>query len=291
MTQEESNKLEAYKDGNKYRVEQLEEPRLHISGGLNYSGTTNTLVFNPSTFTTTGTVTTSSNTLTYNTDGNVGIGTINPTTQLSVNGGDIVVRDGNIRMIDFNGAETMRITSNGETLVTAPDGRRYINGIIQQPEQPTQEYNHYDRPLTTEDQVRIIRELASEMDNGDRIAMDAQQRLDDAMAEQLAEANERVAQKHLSLLENIELGTLGMDAIQRMQRLAGVETLEQRLARLDAERERMISDARRTDDEDAEQWKAERKALTEEVNVAEQPVVHSKQRKNIWNQIKSLWSK
>ena len=290
MTQEESDKLEAYKEGNKYRVEPIDEPRLHISGGLNYypsTGTTNTLVFNPSTFTTTGTVTTSSNTLTYNTDGSVGIGTINPTTQLSITG-DIEVRDGNIRMIDFNGAETMRITSNGETLVTAPDGRRYINGIIQQPEQPTQEYNYYDRPLTNEDQLRIIRELASEMDNSDRIAMDAQQRLDDTMAEQLAEANERVAEKHLSFLENIEMGTLGIDAIQRMQRLAGVETLEQRLARLDAERERMISDARRTDDEAAEQWKAERKALTEEINVAEQPVVPSKQRKNIWNYIKSL---
>jgi cell division septum initiation protein DivIVA len=84
------------------------------------------------------------------------------------------------------------------------------------------------------------------------------------------------------------MGTLGIDAIQRMQRLAGVETLEQRLARLDAERERMISDAKRSDDDAAEQWKAERKALTEEINVAEQPVVPSKQRKNIWNYIKSL---
>ncbi len=109
------------------------------------------------------------------------------------------------------------------------------------------------------------------------------------MAEQLAEANERVAQKHLSLLENIELGTLGMDAIQRMQRLAGVETLEQRLARLDAERERMISDARRTDEEAAEQWKVERKALTEEVNVAEQPVVPSKH--NWVDKIKSGYEK
>jgi hypothetical protein len=288
MTQEESNKLEAYKEGNKYRVEPIDEPRLHISGGLNYypsTGTTNTLVFNPSTFTTTGTVTTSSNTLTYNTDGSVGIGTINPTTQLSITG-DLEVRDGNIRMIDFNGAETMRITSNGETLVTAPDGRRYINGIIQQPEPPTQEYNHFER--TDEDTTRLIQELTREMNGGDRIAADAQQRLDDAMAEQLAEANERVAEKHLSFLENIEMGTLGIDAIQRMQRLAGVETLEQRLARLDAERERMISDARRSDDDAAEQWRAERKVLTEEINVAEQPVVPSKQRKNIWNYIKSL---
>jgi hypothetical protein len=271
MTQEESNKLEAYKEGNKYRVEPIDEPRLHISGGLNYypsTGTTNTLVFNPSTFTTTGTVTTSSNTLTYNTDGSVGIGTINPTTQLQVNGdmaidGDIVFRSG--------GEERLRLTSNGfEGIGTTT----------------TQQYNHFER--TDEDTTRLIQELTREMNGGDRIAADAQQRLDDAMAEQLAEANERVAEKHLSFLENIEMGTLGIDAIQRMQRLAGVETLEQRLARLDAERERMISDARRSDDDAAEQWRAERKVLTEEINVAEQPVVSSKPRKNIWNYIKSL---
>jgi hypothetical protein len=253
MTKAESDKLEAYKEGNKYRAEQPEEPRLHITGELNYypgSTTTNTLVFNPST-------STSSNTLTYNTGGNVGIGTINPTTQLSVNGGNIEVNDGDV-ILRSDGVERARLTANGLEFT------------------PGRQYNHYDRPLTNEDQLRIIRELASELNDGDRVATDAQQRLDDAMAEQLAEANERVAEKHLSFLENIEMGTLGIDAIQRMQRLAGVETLEQRLARLDAERERMISDARRTDDEAAEQWKAERKALTEEVNVAEQPVVPSK---------------
>jgi hypothetical protein len=277
MTQEESNKLEAYKEGNKYRVEPIEEPRLHISGGFNTTTSDHTLVFHPSNYTT--------NSLTVNTSNNVGIGNINPTTQISVNG-DLEVRDGNIRMIDFNGAETMRITSNGETIVTAPDGRRYRNGILEQPEQPTQEYNHFER--TDEDTTRLIQELTREMNGGDRIAADAQQRLDDAMASQLAEANERVAEKHLSFLENIEMGTLGIDAIQRMQRLAGVETLEQRLARLDAERERMISDARRSDDDAAEQWRAERKVLTEEINVAEQLVVPSKPRKNIWNYIKSL---
>jgi hypothetical protein len=292
MTKAESDKLELYKDGNTFRTELAEEPRLHITDGLNYypgSTTTNTRVLNPSNYPSIGTISTSSNTLTYNTSDNVGIGTINPTTQISVNG-DLEVRDGNIRMIDFNGAETMRITSNGETIVTAPDGRRYINGIIQQPEQPTQEYNHYDRPLTTEDQMRIIRELIDD-DRARALhisgAQEAQQRLEDAMAEQMAEANERVAEKHLSMLENIELGTLGMDTIQKMQRLAGIETLEQRLARVDAERERMISEARRTDDEDAEQWKAERKALTEEINVAEQPVVHL----SLWNKIKNIWKK
>ena len=201
-------------------------------------------------------------------------------------------------MIDFNGAETMRITSNGETLVTAPDGRRYINGIMQQPEQPTQEYRHFDE--ATEDQRRLMAELRFRdsdrqsltneqierqlFPNADRIAADAQQRLDDEMGAQLAEANERVAQKHLSMLENIEMGTLGMDIIQKMQRLAGIETLEQRLARLDTEREQMIADARRVDDAAAEQWKAERKALTEEVNMAEQPVVHL----SLWNKIKNI---
>jgi len=49
---------------------------------------------------------------------------------------------------------------------------------------------------------RLFADLTREMNGDDRIAADAQQRLDDAMAEQLAEANERVAQKHLSLLDN-----------------------------------------------------------------------------------------
>jgi hypothetical protein len=240
---------------------------MYITGGLNdypSTGTTNTLVFNPSHYTTTGTVTTSSNTLTYNTGGNVGIGNINPTTQLSVRG-DMEI-DGNIRFTS-EGVERARLTANGMEF-TGP-----------------QEYNHFER--RDEDTTRLIQELTRELNDGDRIAADAQQRLDDEMGAQLAAANERVAEKHLSMLENIELGTLGMDTIQKMQRLAGIETLEQRLARLDNEREQIIANARRADNEDAEQWKAERKALTEEINVAEQPVVHL----SLWNKIKNIWKK
>jgi hypothetical protein len=127
--------------------------------------------------------------------------------------------------------------------------------------------------------------------DGDRIAEDAQQRLDDAMAEQLAEANERVAEKHLSMLENIELGTLGMDTIQKMQRLAGIETLEQRLARLDNEREQIIANARRADDAAAEQDRLQREFLKKDIGSsvyeAEQPVVHL----SLWNKIKNIWKK
>ena len=292
MSENEQAKLNQYKEGYGPAVDN--GTRMHITGGLNYypsTGTSTTLTYNPGTYTT-GTTLTTGGMSSYTTTGNIGIGNINPTTQLSVNG-DLEVRDGNIRMIDFNGAETMRITSNGETIVTAPDGRRYINGIMQQPEQPTQEYNHYDRSLTTEDQLRIIRELASGMDNSDRIAADAQQRLDDAMAEQLAEANERVAEKHLSLLDNIELGTVEQQIIDRMQRLAGIQTREQRLAELDAERARIEQQARRNGEEAAEQARIEREALLEQINIdmAEQPVVPSTPKLNIWKQIKSLWSK
>jgi hypothetical protein len=272
MTKAESDKLEAYKEGNKYRVEPIEEPRLHISGGLNYYpsiGTSTTLTFNPTTHTTT-------DTLRINSSGNVGIGTINPPTQLSITG-DIEVRDGNIRMIDFNGAETMRITSNGETLVTAPDGRRYINGIIQQPEQPTQQYNHFE--VRDEDTTRLIQALTRELNEGDRIAADAQQRLDDAMAEQLAEANERVAQKHLSLLENIEIGTVDQQMIERMQRLAGIETREMRIRKTEAELEQLRAEISR-EEEIAAEIETQREALKEDicssVYEAEQPVVPSK---------------
>ena len=113
------------------------------------------------------------------------------------------------------------------------------------------------------------------------------------MAEQLAEANERVAEKHLSLLDNIELGTVEQQIIDRMQRLAGIQTREQRLAELDAERARIEQQARRNGEEAAEQARIEREALLEQINIdmAEQPVVPSTPKLNIWKQIKSLWSK
>jgi len=271
MTKAEHDKLEIYKDGS---IFQPEEPRLHITGGLNYypgSTTTNTLVLNPSNYPSIGTISTSSNTLAYNTSDNVGIGTINPTTQLSVNGGNIEVNDGDV-ILRSDGVERARLT---------PDGLQFSGTTS------TQQYNHFEQP--TEDQRRLMAELRFR--DNDRIAEDAQQRLDDAMAEQMAEANERVAEKHLSMLENIELGTLGMDTIQKMQRLAGIETLEQRLARLDNEREQIIANARRADDAAAEQDRLQREFLKKDIGSsvyeAEQSVVHL----SLWNKIKNIWKK
>jgi hypothetical protein len=236
--------------------------------------------------------------------------------------GDMAI-EGNIRFT-HEGVERARLTSEGNLITFDTNGgQQYVNGLLEQPEQPTQEYNHYDRPLTTEDQLRIIRELASEI-NGEDVpgpvpqkqrtevdlqhlynelnevrfdrdepAEDARWRLEQTMASQLAEANERVAEKHLSLLDNIELGTVEQRMIDRMQRLAGIQTREQRLAELDAERARIEQQARRNGEEAAEQARIEREALLEQINIdmAEQSVVPSNQRKNIWNQIKSLWSK
>jgi capsule polysaccharide export protein KpsE/RkpR len=187
----------------------------------------------------------------YTTTGNIGIGNINPTTQISVNG-DLEVREGNIRMIDFNGAETMRITSNGETIVTAPDGRRYINGLL---EQPTEE----DRRL---EQRRLMTQAINEHD--DR-ARDAQQRLEDEMGAQLAAANERVAERQLSLLENIELGTLDSNIISRMQLLAGIKTTKQQIQQLETEIEQ----------------------LRVEVNQEEQEAQPENVHLSLWNKIKN----
>jgi hypothetical protein len=171
----------------------------------------------------------------YTTTGNVGIGNINPTAQISVRG-DMEI-DGNIRFTS-EGVERARLTATGMEF-TAP-----------------QEYNHFDEG-PTEDQRRLMAELRFR--DGDRIAEDAQQRLDDAMAEQMAEANERVAQKHLSLLDNIELGTLDNDMKIKMQMLAGIKTNQQRIQEMDAEIERLRSEE------------------------AQPEVVHS----SIWNKIKN----
>ena len=283
MTKAEADKLEMYKEG-KYN----EGPgidRAYITGGFTSSGTSTNTIYNPQTFTTytsNPTITTTGGVL--STSSNTGI----TNTQMQVHG-DLEV-NGNVRV---NGtvqqynhfeeipteeqrrlmAELLNNENRADDRARAIESRQRLANEIQAELQPINE--------------QVERRLFPELTDGDRIAADAQQRLDDEMGAQLAEANERVAEKHLSMLENIELGTLGMDTIQKMQRLAGIETLEQRLARLDNEREQIIANARRSDDEDAEQWRAERKALLEEVNVAEQPVVHL----SLWNKIKNIWKK
>ena len=235
MTKAEHDKLNQYKEGYGPAVDN--GTRMHITGGLNYypsTGTGTTLTtggsgiinainnsgytvdYNPSTFTTTA-----DNVLRFSTTNNIGIGNINPTTQLSVHGdmeinGDVILRS--------DGVERARLTSDG----------LQFSGTTS-----TQEYRHFDEG-PTEDQRRLMAELRFR--DGDRIAEDAQQRLDDAMAEQMAEANERVAQKHQSLLDNIELGTLDNDMKLKMQMLAGIKTTAQRIQEMDDEIKRLRSE-------------------------------------------------
>jgi hypothetical protein len=245
MTKAESDKLEMYKDG-KYN----EGPgidRAYRTGGIidhvQSSGTTITnwpstgtgtiYTYNPSTFTVNSTTT------------NVGLGTSNPTAQISVTG-DVAINNGDL-VFRTDGVERARYTSEGLRL----------------PEQP-QEYNHFEEQpegiLNTEE---MISELKRIWGSDDRIAADAQQRLDDEIGAQLAEANERVAKKHLSLLDNIELGTLHNDIKRKMQRLAGIKTNQQRIQEMDAEIERLRSEE------------------------AQPEVVHS----SIWNKIKNTGAK
>jgi hypothetical protein len=269
MTKAESDKLELYKDGLTYDSGPSIGSAYRTGGIIEHvqsSGTT--INWNPSTFTSTGTLTTgtSAHTLTYNTDGSVGIGTINPTTQLQVNGdmaidGDIVFRS--------DGVERARLT---------PDGIQFSGTTS------TQEYNHFDEG-PTEDQRRLMAELRFR-DNDrqslineqierrlfpdtDRIAADAQQRLDDEIGAQLAEANERVAEKHLSMLENIELGTLDSNIINRMQLLAGIKTTKQQIQQLETEIEQ----------------------LKIEVNQEEQEAQPENVHLSLWNKIKNTGTK
>ena len=285
MSEEEQAKLRMYKEGN-YRPETYNEGvRIppndqYRTGGIveHAQSSGNTLTWNPSTTTDHTIYTYNPSTLTINSAGTVGIGTTTPTTQLSVTG-DVAINNGDL-VFRTDGVERARYTAEGLRLPEQPEPSQ------QQIAEVSRRINGGDvtEPLPINEQIE--RRLFPELTNDDR-AREAQQRLDDAMAEQLAEANERVAKKRLTLLDNIELGTIDQQMVERMQRLAGIETRDQRLARLDAERERIIADARRVDDEDAEQWRAERKSLLEEVNVAEQPVVHL----SLWNKIKNTGKK
>ena len=243
MTKAESDKLELYKDGRTFDSGPSIGSAYRTGGIIDHvqsSGTT--LTYNPGTYTTGTTLTTGGISSYFTTTGNAGIGNINPSAQLSVHGdmeinGDVILRS--------DGVERARLTSDG----------LQFSGTTS-----TQEYNHFDEG-PTEDQRRLMAELRFR--DGDRIAEDAQQRLDDAMAEQMAEANERVAQKHLSLLDNIELGTLDNDMKLKMQMLAGIKTTQQRIQEMDAEIKRLRSEE------------------------AQPEVVHS----SIWNKIKNTGAK
>ena len=224
MTKAESEKLELYKDGRTfnsgpdishgYRSGGIMEHVERSSTTINWNpstGTNTTLTYNPQTYTT-GTTLTST--------GTVGIGTTTPSAQLSVHGdmeinGDVILRS--------DGVERARLTSDG----------LQFSGTTS-----TQEYNHFEQP--TEEHRRFMAELRFR--DNDRIADDAQQRLDDAMGAQLAAANERVAEKHLSLLDNIELGTLDNDMKLKMQMLAGIKTTAQRIQEMDDEIKRLRSE-------------------------------------------------
>jgi hypothetical protein len=282
MTKAEADKLEMYKDGN-YRPGMYEEgpslDRAYRSGGIvdhvQSSGTTITnwpstgtgtiYTYNPSTFTVNSTTT----------NVGIGLGTSNPTAQIQVHG-DLEVRDGNIRFTS-EGVERARLTANGMEF-TAP-----------------QEYNHFER--RDEDTTRLIQELTREMNGGSRQesineqierrlfndddrqqlynelnevrfdreepAEDARWRLEQEMASRMTEANERVAEKHLSLLDNIELGTLDNDMKIKMQMLAGIKTNQQRIQEMDDHIKRLRSEE------------------------AQPEVVHS----SIWNKIKNTGRK
>ena len=244
MTKAESDKLEMYKEGN-YRPGNYEEgpslDRAYRSGGIvdhiESSGTTMTnwpstgtgtiYTYNPNTFTVNSTTT------------NVGIGTINPTTQLSITG-DVAINDGDL-VFRTDGVERYRYTSNGLRLPEMPN----FDSVPSNHEQ--QLYNELN-------EVRFDR---------DEPAEDARWRLEQEMASRMAEANERVAEKHLSLLDNIELGTLDNDIKIKMQMLAGIKTNQQRIQEMDDHIKRLRSEE------------------------AQPEVVHS----SIWNKIKNTGKK
>lgn len=220
MTKAESEKLELYKDGRTFNSGP-DIGRGYITGGFITTGTGTTITTGGSggiinAINSNGT-TIQWNPSTYTTTGNIGIDNTNPTTQISVRG-DMEI-DGNIRFTS-EGVERARLTSDGFQ----------VSGTTS-----TQQYNHFDSG-PTEQERRFFTEL---LGDGDRIAADAQQRLDDAVAGRLAIANELVAEKHLSLLENIEMGTLDDNIIRRMQMMAGIKNTKQQIQQLETEIEQL----------------------------------------------------
>jgi len=222
MSEEEQAKLQMYKDGN-YRPGNYEEgpslDRAYRSGGIidhvQSSGTTLTFNSSPS-FTT---YTYNPETFNISSAGSVGIGTTTTSNaQISVTG-DVAINNGDL-VFRTDGVERARYTSNGLRLPEMPNFDSVPNDHEQQL------YNELN-------EVRFDR---------DEPAEDARWRLEQEMASRMAEANERVAEKHLSLLDNIELGTLDNDMKIKMQMLAGIKTNQQRIQEMDAEIKRLKSE-------------------------------------------------
>jgi hypothetical protein len=281
MTKAEADKLEMYKDGN-YRPGNYEEgpslDRAYRSGGIvdhvQSSGTTLTFNSSPS-FTT---YTYNPETFNISSAGSVGIGTTTTSnTQLSVNG-DMAI-EGNIRFTS-EGVERGRLTSEGNFITYGPDGEQYVNGVLEQLNPENYDREHLIQELrglnsgevtepipqkqrTGVDLQHLYNELNEVRFDRDEPAEDARWRLEQTMASQLAEANERVAQKHLSLLDNIEIGTLDNDIKIKMQMLAGIKTNQQRIQEMDDHIKRLRSEE------------------------AQPEVVHS----SIWNKIKNTGKK
>jgi hypothetical protein len=276
MTEDESIKLEMYKDGN-YRPGtyrdggNISNDRMYITGGIihHVEGSGTTLNWNPSTWTNTGTLTTSSDTLTFNTTGNVGIGNINPSTQMQITG-DLEVRDGNIRFTDREGTERARLTSDGLEFT------------------PGRQYNPFEDPEPNDhDRERLIQELTREFNGGHVTEPDPFQELQEQLAS-ISQRNEE--QRRLShdeqLLRSIEVGDLEENVIAKMQKLAGIESREMRIKRTEVELAQLIAEANQ--DEVIDDTYDPTKDNQNSVYEAEQPVLPSKQRKNIWDQIKSI---
>lgn len=235
MTKAESDKLEMYKEG--YGPN---DPRMHITASgftsigtnstLTIGGSGDTLVYNPQTFTTTGT--------SIFTSGNIGMSTTSPNTQLSISG-NVEINDGDL-ILRSNGEERMRITATGGDNIPVYRGEQALEQALRG-EQPNEQY---------------------------RVDDNAQQRLDDAMAEILMGATERVVEERAqqqSILNDIELGTLNNDVILKMQALAGIKDTRQQIQVLETEIEQI------------------RARINEEEQEAEQPVIHS----SIWKKIKN----
>jgi len=159
----------------KLETDEQQQPSLTFASTGTSTGTIGTIV-NPSYFT-----------ISTN---NIGMATTTPNTQLSI-GGDIEVA-GNIRMMDNEGNERIRITSSG---FEAP-------GAIttQHPPPPKNPYSEQ----IEETRQDLFREIEQHLEQ-------TQERV----------VEERVQQQ--SLLNDLELGTLDENYIKRMQKLAGID--------------------------------------------------------------------
>lgn len=181
MDESTQKKLHVYENPEEDYPQPQQEGELRFTTGTS-TGTIGTTIVNPNYFTTTS----------INSTGQLGMSTTTPNTQLEI-GGDIVVREGSIRMTDNEGVERMRITSSGFEVPGAIASSPYSEQI----EQTRQDLENY---------IKRMQQLAGIDIDGVTVKLNGVEIVDEREAEQPDVPSEEQVNVFVKFIKQIKNG-------------------------------------------------------------------------------------